>query len=147
MSQARRANLSLIIDRSSRNPYHEQIYAEVSEAIRSGRLRAGERLPSVRQLSADLCVSHTIVEQAYLELVTEGYVRSVPRSGYVVERIDTGFFSEEPKPEHVSLDDALLAAVGHGLRGEEDQGEEARYDFSYMRLRPGSVPVRAWQRA
>lgn len=147
MFQARLANLSIMIDRSSRSPYHEQIYAEVSEAIRTGRLKAGEKLPSIRQLQSDLCVSHTIVEQAYLELVTEGYVRSVPRSGYVVESIDTGFFKDEPKPERLSLDDALLSAVGHGLRGEEDQGKEVRFDFSYARLRPGSFPIRAWQRA
>ncbi|MFD8642461.1 PLP-dependent aminotransferase family protein [Streptomyces zaomyceticus] len=46
------------------------------EAVRSGRLTAGTRLPSTRALAADLGVSRGLVTEAYEQLTAEGYLRS-----------------------------------------------------------------------
>ncbi|MFJ9431429.1 PLP-dependent aminotransferase family protein [Streptomyces sp. NPDC101490] len=46
------------------------------EAVRSGRLLAGTRLPSTRALAADLGVSRGLVTEAYEQLTAEGYLRS-----------------------------------------------------------------------
>uniref|UniRef100_UPI00202EAB42 GntR family transcriptional regulator n=1 Tax=Streptomyces sp. MSC1_001 TaxID=2909263 RepID=UPI00202EAB42 len=46
------------------------------EAVRSGRLVAGTRLPSTRALAADLGVSRGLVTEAYEQLTAEGYLRS-----------------------------------------------------------------------
>ncbi|MFF4170663.1 PLP-dependent aminotransferase family protein [Streptomyces sp. NPDC001744] len=46
------------------------------EAVRSGRLAAGTRLPSSRELAADLGVSRGLVTEAYEQLTAEGYLRS-----------------------------------------------------------------------
>jgi GntR family transcriptional regulator/MocR family aminotransferase len=46
------------------------------EAVRTGRLRAGTRLPSSRALAADLGVSRGLVTEAYEQLAAEGYLRS-----------------------------------------------------------------------
>ncbi|MFD3997683.1 PLP-dependent aminotransferase family protein [Streptomyces sp. NPDC058548] len=46
------------------------------EAVRSGRLAAGTRLPSTRALAADLGVSRGLVTEAYEQLTAEGYLRS-----------------------------------------------------------------------
>ncbi|WP_143569354.1 GntR family transcriptional regulator, partial [Streptomyces acidiscabies] len=46
------------------------------EAIRAGRLAAGTRLPSSRDLAADLGVSRGLVTEAYEQLTAEGYLRS-----------------------------------------------------------------------
>jgi GntR family transcriptional regulator/MocR family aminotransferase len=46
------------------------------EAVRSGRLAAGTRLPSSRELAADLSVSRGLVTEAYEQLTAEGYLRS-----------------------------------------------------------------------
>ncbi|MFJ8659443.1 PLP-dependent aminotransferase family protein [Streptomyces sp. NPDC093795] len=46
------------------------------EAVRSGRLVAGTRLPSTRELAADLGVSRGLVTEAYEQLTAEGYLRS-----------------------------------------------------------------------
>ncbi|MFF5766032.1 MocR-like pyridoxine biosynthesis transcription factor PdxR [Streptomyces tanashiensis] len=45
-------------------------------AVRSGRLPAGTRLPSTRELAADLGVSRGLVTEAYEQLTAEGYLRS-----------------------------------------------------------------------
>ncbi|WP_181009655.1 GntR family transcriptional regulator, partial [Streptomyces sp. B188M101] len=46
------------------------------EAVRSGRLAAGTRLPSSRELAADLGVSRGLVTEAYEQLTAESYLRS-----------------------------------------------------------------------
>ncbi|MEU5218542.1 PLP-dependent aminotransferase family protein [Streptomyces sp. NPDC020807] len=51
------------------------------EAVRSGRLTAGTRLPSSRELAADLGVSRGLVTETYEQLTAEGYLRSDRGSG------------------------------------------------------------------
>ncbi|MGW7281885.1 MocR-like pyridoxine biosynthesis transcription factor PdxR [Streptomyces sp. NPDC054844] len=46
------------------------------DAVRSGRLTPGTRLPSSRDLAADLKVSRGLVTEAYEQLTAEGYLRS-----------------------------------------------------------------------
>ncbi|MGV9943327.1 MocR-like pyridoxine biosynthesis transcription factor PdxR [Streptomyces sp. NPDC003401] len=50
--------------------------AALREAVRSGRLAPGTRLPSSRDLAADLGVSRGLVTEAYEQLAAEGYLRS-----------------------------------------------------------------------
>ena len=52
------------------------LQAALREAIRSGRLARGTRLPSSRELAADLGVSRGLVTEAYEQLTAEGYLRS-----------------------------------------------------------------------
>ncbi len=65
-------------------PLYEQIYRYVVEEIRAGRLGEGDKLPSKRALRDHLGVSQSTVEGAYGLLAAEGYIRSIPRSGYRV---------------------------------------------------------------
>ncbi|RSS42431.1 GntR family transcriptional regulator, partial [Streptomyces sp. WAC08241] len=51
------------------------------EAVRSGRLAAGTRLPSTRELAADLGVSRGLVTEAYEQLTAEGYLRGARGAG------------------------------------------------------------------
>src|SRR3984885_12505971 len=60
------------LDRSARLPLRAQLEASLREAIRGGRLRAGERLPSSRELG----VSRGMVQDCYGQLLAEGYLTS-----------------------------------------------------------------------
>ena len=64
-------------------PLHAQIEAQLRDGVRSGRLAAGERLPSSRALAAELGVSRGVVVEAYGQLAAEGYLTvargAVPR--------------------------------------------------------------------
>lgn len=53
---------------------HEQVERSLRDQIRSGRLRAGERLPSTRGLASALGVSRGVVTEAYSQLAAEGYL-------------------------------------------------------------------------
>ncbi|MGW5677841.1 MocR-like pyridoxine biosynthesis transcription factor PdxR [Streptomyces sp. NPDC003860] len=57
------------------------LQAALRDAVRSGRLAAGTRLPSSRALATDLGVSRGLVTEAYEQLTAEGYLRSDRGSG------------------------------------------------------------------
>jgi GntR family transcriptional regulator / MocR family aminotransferase len=64
------------LDRSASEPLRAQLEASLREAIRGGRLRAGERLPSSRELARELGVSRGMVQDCYGQLLAEGYLTS-----------------------------------------------------------------------
>jgi GntR family transcriptional regulator/MocR family aminotransferase len=71
--------LLLALDRSRDEPLRVQLERELRDAIRSGRLAAGERLPSSRGLAAELGLSRGLVLECYGQLQAEGFLSS--RSG------------------------------------------------------------------
>jgi GntR family transcriptional regulator/MocR family aminotransferase len=64
------------IDPQQELPLHEQLERSLRENIRSGRLRAGMRLPSTRALAAELGISRGVVTEAYGQLGAEGYLET-----------------------------------------------------------------------
>ncbi|MCW2473929.1 PLP-dependent aminotransferase family protein [Candidatus Symbiopectobacterium sp. NZEC151] len=55
-------------------PLYLQLYQRYRDAITAGRLRPGERVPSIRNLASELHVARGTVEMAYQMLVSEGYL-------------------------------------------------------------------------
>ena len=92
--------LAIGLDPDTKEPLYEQIYSYIKHDIQKGQLRAGERLPSSRSLSASLEVSRSTVELAYEQLVSEGYLEAVPCRGYYVCRIE-GLYSLDAGKEPV----------------------------------------------
>ncbi|MFJ7984689.1 PLP-dependent aminotransferase family protein [Streptomyces sp. NPDC096351] len=69
------------------------------EAVRSGRLAAGTRLPSSRSLAADLGMARNTVADAYAELVAEGWLTARQGSGTRVARRAEPRRPEARRPE------------------------------------------------
>lgn len=67
---------------------YEQIYEYIKEEIRKGSLAAGTRLPSTRILAEHLKISRSTSQMAYDQLVSEGYIETIPCKGYFVLKID-----------------------------------------------------------
>lgn len=73
---------------TSASPYYRQIYDGYRNAILTGRLRPGERLPSTRALAEELGISRLPVVVAFEQLLHEGYVEGKAGSGtYVTDSI------------------------------------------------------------
>lgn len=68
-------------------PLYEALYRCIRGDILSGRLAAGEKLPSKRALARHLEVSKITVEAAYDQLVAEGFLTSREKVGYFVEAV------------------------------------------------------------
>jgi GntR family transcriptional regulator/MocR family aminotransferase len=69
-------NLLLPLDRDSGRGLRAQLEEGLRDAIRTGRLRVGERLPSSRQLAGAMGISRGIVQDCYEQLRAEGYLES-----------------------------------------------------------------------
>ena len=76
--------LTYTLEKGSGKSLYAALYEYIREDIRAGRLTAGTRLPSKRALSANLGVSVATVENAYAQLIAEGYAESRERSGVYV---------------------------------------------------------------
>lgn len=74
----------LIYDFSKRgaHPLYEYLYHCLKEDILSGRIPAGTKLPSKRELASDNQISVRTVMNAYDQLLTEGYITSEEKRGY-----------------------------------------------------------------
>lgn len=69
----------ITLERGRGTPLRAQLEDQFRRAIRSGRLAAGERVPSSRALASQLGLSRGLVQQAYAQLQAEGYL--VTRGG------------------------------------------------------------------
>ncbi|MCH5280020.1 MAG: PLP-dependent aminotransferase family protein [Lachnospiraceae bacterium] len=78
---------------------YQQIYNHIKNEIRKGNLPAGWQLPSTRALAAHLSVSRSTVDLAYEQLLSEGYIESVPHKGHFVCEITGLYLDLEGKEE------------------------------------------------
>ncbi|PFG40389.1 GntR family transcriptional regulator [Georgenia soli] len=95
------------VDLSAGVPPYEQIRAQVSALVAAGTLVAGDRLPTVRDLAADLGVAVGTVQRAYRELEAAGVVVSRRRTGTVVAP------AAEPSVAVADVRAAAHVFVGH----------------------------------
>jgi len=79
----------ITIDDDDPTPPFEQVRAQLADQIRAGTLVADQRLPSVRQLAADLQLATGTIARAYTALETAGLVSTSRGSGTRV-RADQG---------------------------------------------------------
>src|SRR6185312_12694203 len=74
------APLLLTIDRADPTPLGRQLEHQVRDAIQSGRLAGGDRVPSSRALAERLGISRGLVQDCYAQLLAEGYLVAHPGS-------------------------------------------------------------------
>ena len=96
---------TILLDRTAKEPVYEQLYRFIRGQIEEGKLPAGEKLPSKRQLAAHLSISQITVQNAYAQLVAEGYLQARPKSGYYVEAFEN--------PKCLSRETAASVPVFH----------------------------------
>lgn len=65
-------------------PIYEQIKEKTKEYIISGAMTEHEKLPSVREVAAQLAINPNTIQRAYKELETEGYIYSQKAKGFFV---------------------------------------------------------------
>lgn len=76
--------MNITISPGAASAPYEQIHDQVLAGIRAGELSPGTRLPTVRQLAADLGLAPNTVAKAYRLLETEGHVVTLGRNGTVI---------------------------------------------------------------
>ncbi|HSV39345.1 MAG TPA: GntR family transcriptional regulator [Nocardioidaceae bacterium] len=77
-------DLSVALDSTASSPPYDQIRTRVVTLVKSKRLTAGDRMPTVRQLATDLGVAANTVARAYRELEQAGVIETRGRAGTFV---------------------------------------------------------------
>lgn len=65
-------------------PLYEHLYKSIKNDIIQGVIKIGDRLPSKRPFAKNLGVSVITVENAYAQLLAEGFIYSMPKRGFYV---------------------------------------------------------------
>lgn len=95
----------LTVDKNREKKYiYQQIYQEIKVSILGRKLPANKKLPSKRKLAEQLNVSVNSVKNAYEQLLAEGYIYSIERSGYYVENISQFIQEEDMKKSKLPSD-------------------------------------------
>jgi DNA-binding transcriptional regulator YhcF (GntR family) len=69
-------------------PKYMQIIKSLVIAIGKGKLKRGDKIPSINQLSEEYLLSRDTVEKAYKHLIKDGVLISVRGKGYFINRVD-----------------------------------------------------------
>lgn len=80
--------LSYELDNTRSEPLYVQIYEKIKDDIELGEIKPDEKLPSKRAFAIQLGISVITVENAYNQLIDEGYIRSVPKKGYFARAVE-----------------------------------------------------------
>ena len=88
-------------------PLYEYLYRCIKEDITGENLIAGQKLPSKRTFAKNLGVSVITVENAYEQLIAEGYIYSVPKSGYFVMELNKTFEQPEEVKEQTKENEII----------------------------------------
>lgn len=76
------------VDEYSITPKYLQIVNSVKREIENGKIRKGEKMPSINELSIELDIARDTVERGYKHLKNSGIIDAIPRKGYFIKNIE-----------------------------------------------------------
>lgn len=86
--------MKIIIKNSSEEPIYKQIYDQIRDEILKGNLKAGEQLPSIRELAKELGVSIITTKRTYQDLENGGFIETSAGRGSFVSGYNKEFLKE-----------------------------------------------------
>lgn len=124
--------LTISLDTRNGCPMYEQIYEYIRDEIQNGKIAAGEKLPSTRELSRFLGVSRSTVDLAYAQLVAEGYLEALPCRGYFVCDMDPTY--------------QVIPGKGEAGKNVGEQEKTWNCDFALNGIHQDGFPYQAWKK-
>ncbi len=121
--------LTYDLNNRGKMPMYEYLYQCIKKDIVTGKLKANEKLPSKRQLAENLGISLITIQNAYEQLLVEGYLYTLERRGYFVSEIDIKDLTETKK-------------VATGT--EQEKNNDIRVDFTSGHILYDHFPYSSW---
>jgi GntR family transcriptional regulator / MocR family aminotransferase len=123
--------LTFYLNRESDYPLYEQLYEQLKKTIVDDDLKYGEKMPSKRALANHLKVSLSTIEQAYYQLLAEGYIIAIEKKGYYVHYDQSLIITSKPIPVTA-------------LRKSKSNKQSYRYHFKTNLVDETLFPLSTW---
>lgn len=123
--------ITINLNKTLQEPIYEQLYNYIKAQILNGNYPYNEKLPSKRQLASYLQCSQNTVQNAYHQLIAEGYIISKPKSGFYVCELEG------------------MIDLGKDTSGSANKSKSvswAKYDFSHHGVDFDSFPFSQWRK-
>jgi GntR family transcriptional regulator len=112
--------LPLQLSAASGVPFYRQVVDQISALVRSGQLPPNSKLPSVRELAAQLMVSLITVRRAYADLEAAGLViRRQGQGTFVADKVEQASQAQAQEQAYEGLERAVQQARRLGLEPSE----------------------------
>ncbi|RKM63264.1 PLP-dependent aminotransferase family protein [Butyrivibrio sp. XB500-5] len=115
-----------------KGPLYLYVYKSIKNEIVSGKLKPMEKLPSKRSFAQNNGISIITIQNAYDQLISEGYVYTQPKKGYYVANLE--------KMPNVATD----SKVNYDIKVPSKDAYEC--DLSSNRVNPDNFPFSIWTR-
>ena len=107
------------LDQTDGMPIYRQIIRQIEYAVLSGRLKCGDRLPTIRALAVELKTNPNTIAKAYGELEIRGILATQVGSGTYIS-------DKKPSPEEEGPDRKIQEVLGRFIRDMQGLGVEKR---------------------
>ncbi len=124
---------------------YEQVAEDLTRAIRSGTLRGGDRMPSVRGLARQRKLSIATILQAYVQLENDGLIEVRPRSGHFV-RVRSAAPVAEPRAARLNLSPATVSVTPGVQALMQSMKDPTVVPLGAAQVSPSLLPIRQLNR-
>jgi GntR family transcriptional regulator len=112
-----RPGISFSLEPENGVPIYRQIIQQIEYAILSGRMRPGDRLPTIRALAVELKINPNTIAKAYGEMEIRGILATQVGSGTYIS-------DKKPAPEDGSLNRKIREVLGRFIQEMRNLGVE-----------------------
>jgi GntR family transcriptional regulator len=111
--------VSFTLDAANGAPIYRQIIQQIEYAVLSGRMKPGDRLPTIRSLAVELKTNPNTIAKAYNELEIRGVLATQVGSGTYIS-------DKKPVMEDDSLNRKIREVIGRFMQEMQGLGIEKR---------------------
>ncbi|MBQ9972536.1 MAG: PLP-dependent aminotransferase family protein [Firmicutes bacterium] len=126
--------ITVDLNKNDNKPLYVKVYESIKSDIESGRIAPLEKLPSKRALAEHLGVSVITIQNAYAQLIAEGYIRAEERRGFFAADLSQ-FIKDRAGSQHI---EKRLS------ESEEEKDEELLIDVSSVYGDIRQFPFSVW---
>ena len=108
----------LLVNPRSKQPIYEQLVEQLRRQLCLGVVKAGQAMPSVRQLATELGINPNTIQKAYRRMEAEGMIVTVPGKGSFISDDLAAMLGRQREEQLQKVRQQLLACRDMGLDKE-----------------------------
>ena len=131
--------LTYDLEKKGKEPLYEYLYKCIREDILSGKLKSKEKLPSKREMAKNHNISVITVENAYAQLIVEGYIYTEEKKGYFVSEISEQYIDYKKRNENSQKKNNIESK-------KKEKKKQWFVDFSSNHMVYDNFPFATWSK-